>query len=605
MLIVCRRMLLGALVLAALSTLANAQQAARDSILVSSGRVGTGAIGGRVTLGDAAQTSVRRAVVALTSADSSTILAAISGEDGRFIVERVPPGRYTLEARKSGHLTVVYGVRHLGRPGTTLIVADGERIDGLTLTLPLGAVLAGRVTLPDGQPLFNVQVVAIPSGLASAGAASAALERDFRIDRLGEFRLFGLKPGTYFLAALPALGQGEFEVMSHDSISAVLRQLQAGTAPVAPVQSPTAVAYVPTYFPGTPLVGDATPITVATGQVREALNFAIVAFPAATIRGHVVGTDGTPTPAVALSLEPVGPVFPPVAAAVGRVERVNQEGGFEIAAVPPGVYRLRARAGGVTLNAKGVASIHPAAQTQYAVSDVDVSGQDINGIVLMLQEGHRLSGTLTSDGSAALPAWAGASVIVQPITGSSNALAGVLTTGVPARDGMVDGAGRFIVTGLEPFDYEIRVTLPPLVAKEGWHIESVRYADRDLRDAPITFTRSVEGVEIRLSRLVAELSDRLTVESRTLVTDYSIVAFPTNRLLWHAASPRLRVLRPATDGSFGTQDLPAGNYRLAVLTDVERDELRQRQFLESIYDASIEISLVAGRTTQQDLRVRR
>jgi len=596
-----------AFIAAAISISTHAQQPARDSATAAGRRIGTSIIAGLVTLGDAAQTPVRRAVVTLIAADGSEKLAAISGGDGRFMIERVPAGRYILEADKAAHLTIAYGARRPGRRGTMLIVTDGQRLNDLTLSLPRGAVLAGRVILPDGQPAPNVQMMAVPSWLATAGGTPAAGAREFRTDDLGEFRLFGLTPDTYVVAALPSFGRGEVERMPDGAISGVLRQLQLpGSTPGAIVGSPTTVAYAPTYFPGTPSVGDARRITVAVGEFREDLNFTVSAFPAATIRGRVIGTDGVPTQAVALSIEAIGPAFPVAATAIARVERPNRNGEFQIAGVSPGLYRLRARAGGVRLDAKGASSTHPDAQTQYAVTEISVSGQDIDGLVLALQEGQRFTGTLTTDGSAASPEWTGVSVIVQPITaGPTNALAGVLTPGVPSREATVDGAGRFTVTGLEPLEYEIRVTLPPAMVSAGWHIDSIRYADRDLRDAPLMFAGSREGVEIRLTATVTELSGRLTTESGAPATDYFIVAFPADRALWHPTSPRVRVLRPAVDGTFTTQDLPAGTYRLSVVTDVEDHEPRQRAFLESIYDASIEISLAAGRTTRQEMRVGR
>ena len=158
--------------------------------------------------------------------------------------------------------------------------------------------------------------------------------------------------------------------------------------------------------------------------------------------------------------------------------------------------------------------------------------------------------------------------------------------------------------GLEPFAYEIRVTLPPAIANAGWHMDSVRYSGRDLRDSQLTFSSgSIEGVEIRLTTAVAELSGLLTSEPGTPATDYFIAAFPADRALWHAASPRLRILRPAADGTFTTRDLPAGAYRLAVLTDAEDRDLRQQEFLESIYNASVAVTLTNGQTTRQELRV--
>jgi hypothetical protein len=64
-------------------------------------------------------------------------------------------------------------------------------------------------------------------------------------------------------------------------------------------------------------------------------------------------------------------------------------------------------------------------------------------------------------------------------------------------------------------------------------------------------------------------------------------------------------MRPAADGTFSTKELPAGTYRLAVLNDVEDREPQRREFLESIYNASVEVSLTAGQTTRQELRVGR
>jgi len=603
-----RALFAAAVVAAALSAAAGAQQPVRDGAVPAIRRTGTAVVAGLVTLGDDARTPVRRAVVTLTLADGTEKVAAISGDDGRFAIERVPPGRYTLAAEKPAHLTIAYGAQRPGRRGTLLIVADGQRLSDLALSLPRGAVLAGRVTLPNGQPVANVQVLAVPSWLATAGGMPSDGARDFRTDDLGEFRLFGLKPGTYVVAALPSFGRGEIERLPDAAVSNVLRQLQQpGSAAVAPAASPATVVYAPMFFPGTPSVGEAARITVAVGQGREDLNFTITAFAASTIRGRVVGIDGSPMQAVVVTLEAVGPALPAASAVVGRIERPNQNGEFEVRGVPPGMYRLRARAGGVRVEPNGGIKVRGDAQTQFAVADVNVAGTNIDGVVLPLREGHRFAGTLTTDGSAPVAALTGISVFVDPkVPGPIGVLAGVLLPGVGSHDAVVDAAGRFSVTGLEPFDYEIRVTLPPAMASAGWRIDSIRFGDRDIRDAPLTFAEgSLEDVTIRLTTSITELTGRLMTESGIAATEYFIVAFPADRGLWHAASPRVQMLRPAVDGTFSTKDLPPGTYRLAVLTDVEANDLRERAFLDSIYDRSIEISLTAGRTTRQELRVGR
>ena len=114
---------------------------------------------------------------------------------------------------------------------------------------------------------------------------------------------------------------------------------------------------------------------------------------------------------------------------------------------------------------------------------------------------------------------------------------------------------------------------------------------------------SLDGVEVVLTTAVTELAGRLTSESGTPATDYYIVAFPADRALWHPASPRVRIMRPAADGSF-TRDLPPGTYRIAALTDVEDDEPRRREFLESVHDAAIPVTVKAATSTKQDIRIK-
>lgn len=80
--------------------------------------------------------------------------------------------------------------------------------------------------------------------------------------------------------------------------------------------------------------------------------------------------------------------------------------------------------------------------------------------------------------------------------------------------------------------------------------------------------------------------------------------FPADRTLWHPLSPRVRVTRPEADGGFTARDLPAGAYRVAALTDVEDNEWRTSAFLESLYDASIALTVTDGQTTRQDIRIR-
>ena len=64
--------------------------------------------------------------------------------------------------------------------------------------------------------------------------------------------------------------------------------------------------------------------------------------------------------------------------------------------------------------------------------------------------------------------------------------------------------------------------------------------------------------------------------------------------------------RPGVDGEFSVRELPAGEYRIAAVTDVdvEDNDWRSAAFLESLLPASITLIVKDGSTTRQDVRIR-
>ena len=61
--------------------------------------------------------------------------------------------------------------------------------------------------------------------------------------------------------------------------------------------------------------------------------------------------------------------------------------------------------------------------------------------------------------------------------------------------------------------------------------------------------------------------------------------------------------RPDTAGRFTFRQLPAGDYRLTAVTDVEQGEWFDPAFLEQLLNASIAVSLRDGEKKTQDIKV--
>lgn len=586
------------------------QQQRDQPVAPVTGKIGSAVIAGRVTESADTNTPVRRAVVTLTSLEGIETHSVVADADGRFTFKGLPAGRYSLTARKGGHLTSSYGARRPGRIGTTLVVAEGQQLGDLDVVLPRGGVIAGIVRLADGEPLSNTQVIAIPVADLTLGGRVSGVAR-FETDDRGEYRIYGLTAGEYVVGAFPPVGRAAQRraAAEYDAAASMLTAQQgrpgvpeAGAAPPA---APT-FGYAPTYFPSSAVAARATRLRVGPGQVRDGVDVTVDLVPMSRVSGTVLGVDGQPTRGAQMQLEAIGPPLPISTWFGGSCGRIDESGRFECSSVAPGTYKLNARGGGVTFGPGGSTTIRSDDQTQWAVADVTVFGSDIEGIVLQLQEGLTFSGSLQAVGQAEAPAtWKGARVLVQPVRNrTSMVVNGVSTGGLSSRSAVVNDDGTFEVSGIQPALYDVTVTLPAALSKV-WKLSRVALGDRDLRDAPITFEQgSIANVSLIVSDQQSALEGTLSSAAGVPAPDYYIVAFPADRTLWHAQSPRVQVTRPQGDGRYRLEGLPAGAYRLAALTDVESDEWRSREFLESIYESSIAIAIEAAGTARQDIRIR-
>ena len=580
-------------------------------------RTGSAIVAGRVVSSEAGDTPVRRAVVTLVSTERVESLSTVTDNEGRFAFDGLVDGRYTLNARKAAHLSVNYGAKRPGRPGTTLILAAGQRLTDLRMVLQPGAVITGFVRLSNGDPVPNTQVVAIPVAQSNAGGRYVE-QTTFRTDDRGEFRIYGLVPDTYLIAVTPTISRTEIHQRAAAEYEELFRTLtQRPPQPLAPGATPTPVpppppvplsGFTPTYYPGTPVAANASPITVRAGEVREGVDVPVAMVRVGTISGVVLDIDGQPMQNVQLSIAPGGPPLPISATVNVRTSRPEKDGKFTLTNVAPGSYRITARAGGVTYSDDGTSvNIRGDLQTQWAVADVVVQGEDVEGVQLQLQPGLTLTGRLVAAGTAPQPqTWKGASIRIQE---PRSAPAGVMLNGIPTSPSAQRSAnalddGTFEITGVQPANYEIEVTLPTAL-RSVWSVKSIVAGGRDVRDAPLTFDQgSLTGVTVTLTDQPTQLAGTLSSASGQAATDYYVVMFPEDRALWHERSPRLRVMRPAADGTFSTRELLPGRYRIAALTDLEEGEWRTVAFLESVFDASIAVTLTDGQMTRQDIRIR-
>jgi hypothetical protein len=139
----------------------------------------------------------------LTSADGQQPLkAATTTADGRFELKNILAGQYHLSAQRDGYISMQYGQKRAGDTGSLLTLKPGQKVVDLVFRLAKAGVIAGRVFDEDGAPLQSMRIKASRETF-SGGKKVFEQTQQRESNDLGEFRLFGLRPGRYLVSATP------------------------------------------------------------------------------------------------------------------------------------------------------------------------------------------------------------------------------------------------------------------------------------------------------------------------------------------------------------------------------------------------------------------
>lgn len=81
--------------------------------------------------------------------------------------------------------------------------------------------------------------------------------------------------------------------------------------------------------------------------------------------------------------------------------------------------------------------------------------------------------------------------------------------------------------------------------------------------------------------------------------------FPTSPALWFSHARRIQSVRPSADGTFVVRNLPAGEYYLTALEDVEPGGLFDSALLQELVPSSMKLAIGDGEQKVQNIRLAR
>jgi hypothetical protein len=100
-----------------------------------------------------------------------------------------------------------------------------------------------------------------------------------------------------------------------------------------------------------------------------------------------------------------------------------------------------------------------------------------------------------------------------------------------------------------------------------------------------------------------EINGTITNEQSVPITDYTVLAFPTDSDLWRPLARQIATGRPDQNGRFLIRGLPPGNYYLATVDPAEQGEWFEPAYLEQQRNGAARVSLGDGDVKTHDFHI--
>jgi protocatechuate 3,4-dioxygenase beta subunit len=508
----------------------------------------------------------------------------VTDDEGRFAFASLPTGRFTVSAEKSGYPQVSYGAKRSYRPGAGLFLQEGENVSDLVLTLARGAVLTGTVYDEEGAPMPGVPVMAWEVRTALNGERTLDYAGPepvtYLTDDRGAYRVYGLAPGEYTFGT-----SWYFGAQFSDVRTPTPAELRAAFAPPnqappparpqsTPPPEPPRYNYTPVFTPGVldPLSADT--FTLKAGEERTGVDLRMQFQPTARVEGTIVDPRGAPI-SVQLGMTRRSPVK---ALNTTQVRPGQSDSRFSFASLSPGLYTVTATSRD---DGSGV--------VMWAAADLALTGGERTEVTLSLQPAAKISGRLVFEGTE-LAAPADLSRVSVRLLDVGPSDRNSLTAGV-------DAAGVVTTAGVVPGRFMLRAALPGGLppAGPGWTVRTVTVGGLDVTDRPFDVSAGgLSDLVVRFTSQVSELSGTLTTAAGAEETDYFVIAMPADRSYWLPSSRRIVSTRPDGKGRYVFRGLPAGDYRIAVTTDLVARDLHEVSTLESLLPQSLPVTIATG-----------
>jgi hypothetical protein len=455
------------------------------------------------------------------------------------------PGRYRLMASRADFDsdTTLSSVR--------LVVPDNSHQTVLDVELPLtrGAVIAGKVLHISGQPLVGATIRVYrnqslsghvhPLIVTTSGATSTT-------DENGEFRLYGLRAGTYFVAA----SESGYEQQGSWS----------------------------QYHPGGG-IAIAQPVAVAASDVLDGVDITWASEQTSgVIQGTVNAGDGVSATDVVVTATPSVQSSLPMSA--GTAVRIDRSGHFTITGLDEGSYVVKA----ATSSNEGVSA--------FGFARTSIAGGIPSNVSITIEPAKTLSGQVVTRGPDG---------VLRPV---ADLLIGAFPFDV---DEYPDHASAPVARADEKGAFTMRLAGGPalfrLATPSDWYVRAVSSSGGDVTDIGLLATGH-SSIVVEVTKQISRVSGTVKTRAGASVAHASVVIVSSDPSRVRRWSRFAAVAQCDAEGSWSYNGLPAGQYFVFSTPALipEEIDLQDRQWLQTYVGRATLVTVSEDSTTQVSLQ---
>jgi hypothetical protein len=536
----------------------------------------------------AAQYSLRNGGVIGRGADS-VLQRAVTDSAGHFTIQNVPAGNTVIRAQLQGYFDAPMNSNY---PTTIVsnVTVTAQKTAEIQLSMIPGGSVSGRVLDPAGKPLAD-SIVQILQPLYQNGVRTLVPVDLKATDDRGEYRLSRLPPGEYYLSASP---------------------------PRTPNASTVSEVPLTTLHPNAIEMAAATPIILRPGDEQSGNNIQIRTAASVKVSGKVISMippaagqrgQGRPTSVALVPREPSALPDP----TIGGLVPVSSDGSFEIPNIPAGAYDLIARAPLPANKGWGAGNAPALAGNPWAFgrTPVDVRGQNVSDISIVVRGGFDVTGHLIVDGKASAANVRIGLVTVESVTRVADAQTlntfGQIATFQPT----IGADGSFTIPLLPEGKYRFQVGIGGIVSATAAaattplpataYIADVKQGAVSVYDNGMSIGgEAVNPVQLLVNTDGGSIEGITTGLDRKPTAAMTVVLVPAES---RRQNPALyKSVRSDAQGHFQISAVQPGQYKIFAWENVPSGAWQNTEFLSRFEERGIPANVMPGTRTTVEVQ---